>query len=595
MSILGFLAKAYDRLPDAPSIGFSSESISFCCSLNEDGSLAQFIDLRDESGKKSKPISILVPTSFKRPGTTPRPFFLWDNVNYALGAGLASNPDDPRFQVFKEKHIRFLSNEIDIGLVAYRRFLEAWDPFSLTEYNLGAGFETMKVVFALETERSTRFLHQRERAQLLWSEIQEDWKAVEGKDTEEAICLVSGIRAPVARTHPPIKGIPSRGGKDADSIVSFNLDAFTSYGHQQGDNAPVSEEAAFKYTTVLNSFLERGSRHRIQIGDASTVFWADASDRSAADQAEGLFACFFDADGTDAPQHAEEADATRKVGIQLERIRKGERLRDIEPRLAEGIRFYVLGLAPNAARLSVRFFFEGSFGAVTAHYQKFVTDMEIEPPPRDGYPPLWRYLRETAVKGKSENVQPNLAGEWTRSILSGSRYPRSLMAAVLTRIRANGDINALRAGILKATLIRNFRKEVPVALDPDFKDRGYLLGRLFAAYEQAQTAALGSKVNATIKDKYYGSASAQPRKVFAMLESGSANHLSKVGKQSPGRRVNLEKLITSIMDKMQPDSDPFPAALAAEEQALFGLGYYHQRNEFFKKTTDPQIAGETAK
>ena len=133
-----------------------------------------------------------------------------------------------------------------------------------------------------------------------------------------------------------------------------------------------------------------------------------------------------------------------------------------------------------------------------------------------------------------------------------------------------------------------------MALDPDFTDRGYLLGRLFAAYEQAQTAALGTKVNATIKDKYYGSASAQPRKVFALLKSGSAYHLSKVGKQNPGRRVNLEKLIASIMDKMQPDADPFPAALAAEEQALFGLGYYHQRNEFFKKSTDTQSTGETA-
>jgi CRISPR-associated protein Csd1 len=133
-----------------------------------------------------------------------------------------------------------------------------------------------------------------------------------------------------------------------------------------------------------------------------------------------------------------------------------------------------------------------------------------------------------------------------------------------------------------------------VSLDPDFKDRGYLLGRLFAAYEQAQSAALGNKVNATIKDKFYGSASAQPRKVFALLESGSANHLSKVGKQSPGRRVNLEKLIASIMDKMAPGADPFPAALAAEEQALFGLGYYHQRSEFFKKAPETQESGETA-
>jgi len=125
-----------------------------------------------------------------------------------------------------------------------------------------------------------------------------------------------------------------------------------------------------------------------------------------------------------------------------------------------------------------------------------------------------------------------------------------------------------------------------VALDPDNKDKGYLLGRLFATYEHVQTAALGSKVNATVKDKFYGSASAQPRKVFALLDKGSANHLSKVGKQSPGRKVNLEKQIGAIMDRMQPGADPFPASLSAEEQALFGLGYYHQRNEFFKPRKD---------
>jgi CRISPR-associated protein Csd1 len=155
-------------------------------------------------------------------------------------------------------------------------------------------------------------------------------------------------------------------------------------------------------------------------------------------------------------------------------------------------------------------------------------------------------------------------------------------------------VNALRVGVLKAVLNRNYKREAPVAFDPENKNRGYLLGRLFAAYEQAQTAALGSKVNSTIKDKYYGSASAQPRKVFALLESGSANHLSKVGKQSPGRRINLEKLIGAIMERMDPGGDPFPTSLTAEEQALFGLGYYHQRNEFFKKAAETADTGETA-
>ncbi len=176
----------------------------------------------------------------------------------------------------------------------------------------------------------------------------------------------------------------------------------------------------------------------------------------------------------------------------------------------------------------------------------------------------------------------NIAGEWMRAILAGTAYPLTLMSAVLMRIRADGEINAFRVAILEALLIRNFNREAPVSLDPKNTNKGYLLGRLFAAYERALTAALGDKINATIKDKFYGAASAQPRRVFALLEKGSANHLAKVGKQAPGFRVVLEKAIGGIMEQMSPASEPFPASLSAQEQALFGLGYYHLRNSFFK-------------
>lgn len=588
MSVLSSLARAYDRLPDAPPFGFSSEKIGFCISLNEDGSVAHVIDLRDTMGKKPQPRPMLVPQPIKRTaGIAPNTF--WDKTSYVLGVTAGEGKRTAaEHAAFVEHHEVLLAETEDAGLKALLRFLKAWAPEQFTALEWPEEMKDQNVIFALESERLRNvYLHDRPAARALWSAA--------GKDGEGAgqICLVSGEAGPVARLHPSIKGVWGAQSSGA-ALVSFNLDAFTSYGHDQGENAPVSEAAAFKYTTALNRFLEKGSGHRLQIGDASTVFWADASDLEAAepqaeDWAERLFAGYFDVDPA-----AEEADAVKDIGILLGRIRKGEHLRDLGPGLDENIRFFVLGLAPNAARLSVRFYFEDSFGELTRHYQRFISDMRIEPPPRDGYPPLWRYLRETAVLGKSENVPPNLAGEWMRSILSGTRYPLSLMSAVLTRIRADGEINGLRAGILKAILVRNFNWEAPVALDLDFDNRGYLLGRLFAAYENAQTAALGTKVNATIKDKFYGAASAQPRKVFSLLDSGSVNHLSKVGKQSPGRRVNLEKLIASIMEKMRPDDDPFPASLSAEEQALFGLGYYHQRNEFFKKSIDTTDAGEAS-
>lgn len=581
MSILSSLVRAYERLPDAPPFGFSAEKIGFLISLNDDGSVAHVVDLRDGAGKKKVARQMLVPQPVKRTaGISPNTF--WDKTSYVLGitAGEGKRTAEEH-AAFVKRHLELLAGTSDTGLVALQRFLQSWTPDQFAPPLWPDDMKDQNVVFALESERRTNgMLHDRPAAKALWARV-----SAHG-DSAARICLVTGAPGPVARLHPSIKGVWGAQSSGA-ALVSFNLDAFTSYGHEQGDNAPVSEAAAFAYTTALNRFLERDSSHRIQIGDASVVFWADASDIAAASEAESLFAAYID-------PGAEDAAASKTIGIQLARIRAGEHLAQVAPDLEAGVRFYVLGLAPNAARLSIRFFFEDSFGALTRNYQRFVSDMHIEPAPRDGYPPLWRYLRETAVLGKSENVPPNLAGEWMRSILGGTRYPLTLLAAVLTRIRADGEVSALRTGILKAILVRNYNREAPVALDPSNKDRGYLLGRLFAAYEQAQNAALGGKVNATIKDKFYGSASAQPRKVFSLLEKGSANHLSKVGKQSPGRRVNLEKVIGGIMEAMEPGDDPFPPTLSAEEQALFGLGYYHQRNEFFKKPVDAADTGETA-
>ena len=422
------------------------------------------------------------------------------------------------------------------------------------------------------------FLHERSAAKALWARVRA------GKEVADQICLVTGHSAPVARLHPRIKGIINEVSKKAaETLIGYNRESFSSYGNEQGDNAPVSEAAAFAYTTALNRFLERDSGHRIQIGDASTVFWADASDAEAAALAEVFFGGYFEAATT-------EQMAAYSIGAQLERIRRGEPLAAVAPQLDEGVRFCVLGLAPNAARLSVRFWWENDFGTLTAHYQRYLDDMRLDPPPRDGWPPLWKYLAELAVQGKRENVPPLIAGEWMRSILTGTPYPLTLLSSVLMRIRADGEINALRAALLKSVLIRNFKsREAPVALDPGNTNKGYILGRLFAVYEEVQRSALGGNVNATIKDKFYGAASASPQKVFRTLDAGAQNHFAKLRKLSPGRAVNLEKLLTSITDLMEPGNDPIPASLASAEQALFGIGYYHQRADFFRKHEDTPI------
>ncbi|WP_237155131.1 type I-C CRISPR-associated protein Cas8c/Csd1 [Oryzibacter oryziterrae] len=584
MSILASLVRAYDRLPDAPPFGFSSEKIGFVISLNEDGTPAgKPTDLRAED-KKRTPVQMFVPAAIKRTvGIAPN--FLWDKTSYVLGitAGEGKRTADEH-AAFVKRHMEDLAAVDDSGLKVLIQFLSAWTPERFAELEWPEEMKDQNVVFCLEAERKSNVrLHDRPAAKALWARLSA------AGDKTEAICLVSGERGPVARLHPAIKGVWGAQSSGA-SIVSFNLDAFTSYGHEQGDNAPVSEMAAAAYTTALNTFLRRDSGHSIQIGDASTVFWADASEAEKVAAAEGLFAGFWDDDeegGAEPAPGASDGIHTTAIRGKLEQIREGVPLKHVEPELAEGVRFFVLGLAPNAARLSIRFYFEDDFGAITENYQRYLADMRIEPPPRGGRPALWKYLAETAVLGKRENVPPNLAGEWMRAILTGSRYPQTLLATVLMRLRADKDVNGLRVGILKALLIRNLnREDTPVALKPDYPSKGYQLGRLFAVYERIQSDALGGKVNATIKDKFYGSASAQPRKVFGLLEKNSANHLSKLGKQKPGLKVNHEKLVGDILGRMDPGEDPFPTAFSAEDQALFGLGYHHQRSEFFKSTKD---------
>lgn len=570
MSLLAALARAYDRLPDAPPYGFSSEKIGFCIVLNLDGSVAEMIDLRD-TDKKRSPRMLLVPQPWKKASGI-KPNFLWENTAYALGVTAG---DDKRtaqeHAAFKGKHSEWLAGTNNAGLMALKRFLSTWNPERFLSENWPADMLDQAVVFGLSGSVRDGFLHDAEVAGAMWERI----KLSEA--LPDARCLVSGSVGPIARLHPSVKGVWGAQSSGA-SIVSFNDDAYESYGHKQGDNAPVSEAAAFAYTTALNRFLEKDSGHRIQIGDASTVFWADA-DSALAEEAETCFAAYVD-------PAASNQTAPSKIAGKLEAIRKGLRLNQVMPEL-EDVPFHVLGLSPNAARLSVRFYWTSNFGTLTANYQRFLADTKLDPPPRDGWPPLWRYLIELAVQGKRENVPPLIAGDWMRAILTGAAYPLTLLSITLMRIRADGEVDALRAAILKSVLIRNFNKEAPVALDPEFKEsKGYLLGRLFAAYEQVQRAALGSNVNATIKDKFYGAASASPQKVFATLNSGAQNHFAKLRKVNPGWAFNLDELIRSILDQMSPGNDPIPAFLNAAEQGMFGLGYYHQRSEFFRKRDD---------
>jgi len=383
---------------------------------------------------------------------------------------------------------------------------------------------------------------------------------------------VTGKQARIASLHPDISGVAGAQSSGA-LLVSFNLPAFASYNKEQSLNAPVGERAAFGYTTALNHLLGQ-SRQRIQLGDATVVFWAERST-----PAEDLLAAFFDP-----PEEAKEAFDGRPAEDQgvtglvrevLSTAKAGRPIESVDSRLNPHVRFYVLGLSPNNARLAVRFWNVSTFGELAGRLGRHFRDLDIERQfQRDPeYPSFWRIVLETAALHKNENVPPLLAGALARAVLTGSAYPRSLFTAVLGRIRADREVNYLRTAILKACLTRNHQMEVPMALDCDRRDPAYRLGRLFALLEKAQRDA--TNPTATIRDRYFGAASATPAAVFPQLLRLGQHHISKA---ESGRY--LDRLIAEVVDGI----DGLPKHLSLEDQGIFTLGYYQQRNALYRKS-----------
>ncbi|WP_366937688.1 type I-C CRISPR-associated protein Cas8c/Csd1 [Methyloversatilis sp.] len=392
--------------------------------------------------------------------------------------------------------------------------------------------------------------------------------------------------APIARLHPAIKGVNGAQSSGA-SLVSFNLDAFTSYGKSQGDNAPISEQAAFAYTSVLNYLLRRSpdNRQRLQVGDTSVVFWAEAAGSEAdAQAAESFLASLLVPADDDS-----EAERLRTV---LDGLSKGRPLAELAPGLAPGTRMYVLGLAPNASRLSVRYWQADTLEVFAKRLAEHAQDLRIEPLPWRVEPSVYRLLlatvpnREGAMP-KADDAFDNLIGETMRAILSGGLYPRSLLANTVMRIRSDGNLSGMRAAICKGVLTRERRRgihtsdeEIPVSLDKQSTLPGYQLGRLFAVLEYVQRCALGGQVNATIRDRYYGAASATPAAIFPVLLRNTQNHLGKLRKERPGQAVTLEREIRDIVEGLP---DRFPRSLKIEGQGSFAIGYYHQSHTHFTK------------
>ena len=573
--ILQALNEYYNRLSEQQDSavsepGYSPERISYEILLDEDGNVVQVNNISDTSGKKPKPRVLQVPQAEKRTVGI-KPNFLWDKTSYVLGVGLKSNRADKEHEAFKEFHLKSIPEETDdAGLLAFRRFLEKWNP---------------------EQFVAPKFLEEL-RKSIRSAGSNENTAKGGGRTQGESTCLITGQRTTPARLHPSIKGVQGAQPTGA-SIVSFNQESFTSYGKEQGENAPVSESAAFSYTTALNHLLQ-SDRQKLRIGDSTVVFWARAGSSEQAQAADDLFADIL-------RPPVDDDQASGRIREFLEGVRKGIPLEKLNPNLDPGTQMYVLGISPNVSRLSIRFWIVDRLDALTRHLADHANDMYVEPCPWKAAPSAYRLVLATVpnregTKPSSDDAFQNLVGEMVRAILTGRLYPRSLLANTVMRIRCDGRVSGDRVAICKGILTREKRLlqhhaqgVIPVSLDKDTVQPGYLLGRLFAVLEYAQRAALGGNVNATIRDRFYGAASATPASIFPVLLRNTQNHMAKVRKERPGQAVSLEKLLQEIIDGLPAR---FPRSLNIEDQGRFAIGYYHQNAAMYKKSEGAGNVGD---
>ncbi|XHR27234.1 MAG: type I-C CRISPR-associated protein Cas8c/Csd1 [Chthoniobacteraceae bacterium] len=567
--ILQALKEYYDRKAADPEdgiapIGWEWKEIPYVIVISLEGKLVQLECTYEGSGKQRRAKAFLVPQGVKKTSGIASNLF-WDNPEYALGVALKGKPERvPQQHASFKSAIEALSTSEEEGVKAVMAFLN--DESKLDQ--LAAEGDTWKnlqdeganLTFRLATD--ARPISSRPKIKA----------AIEAArcsgDGEDSVCLITGNHEPVAPLHTAIKGVWGAQTSGAN-IVSFNLDAFRSFGKEQGYNAPVGASAMFAYTTALNRLLGKDSTQRLQVGDASTVFWS-----ARKTQLENA-PVFFSEPPKDDPDQL-----TRAVADLLTSVQSGTYVKTDSDN-----RFYVLGLAPNAARIAIRFWHTGTVPEMAERFAQHFRDLEIVHGPKEpGVLSLFRLLISTAPNGKSENIPPNLAGDTMRAILEGLPFPATLLQSVIRRIRAEHEITHARAALLKASLNRsqrtNPKSEKPILpmLDLENNNIGYRLGRLFAALEKIQGEAQKS-LNTTIRDRFYGAASSTPVTVFGNLMRLKNHHLPKL---TPGRCVNMEKLLGEITDGI---SD-FPAHLALADQARFALGYYHQMQTFYTKKSE---------
>lgn len=572
--ILQALAEHYERLAEQEKVdreGWCKAKVSYAVNLSGEGKILNILSVKteEERGKKK----IWVPVPMKVPEMVTRSSgisanFLCDNSKYMLGidADGTNQRVQECFQAAREKHLSLLRDTEGEMARAVRCFFETWEPEKAAECEeVRDKWEEItdggNLVFCMGMEYAQEDLR-----------IEETWDNSRNLSSEEektGICLVTGKKAQISRIHKTIKGVPGAQSSGA-SLVSFNAPAFESYGKEQSYNAPVGKYAEFAYTTALNYLLAQ-KEYVFQLGDSMIIFWAE----NAEEAYQSVFSLCAE------PSR----DNTEEIRGFFNNLTAGRTVLFSDTVLNPEQKFYILSLAPNAARLSVRFFYQDSFGHIlknlSAHYDRISM-----------VKPLWETrellgIRELVFetvnqKSKDKSAVPNMAAFVLQAILSGSRYPESLYTNTLIRIRAEqGKVTWGRAGIIKAYLIRNTdweEGENYMGLNEESQETSYVLGRLFAVLESIQLDA-SDGIKTTIRDRYFNSACATPASIFPVLMKLKNSHMKKLEREKGNIKIHYEKLLTGLMGKLIE----FPRRLSLEEQGKFILGYYHQTQKKYEK------------
>jgi len=604
--ILQALTRYYDILSKDPQSdiappGYSTVGVSFALNISEQGELQDVFSLLlpEQRGKKTfdVPRRMIVPEQVKKTSGI-NSNFLCENSTYALGIS-DKHADKPefslqRFEAFLQFHRGLLEKADCDPARAVIAFLDGYDPRTAREHPAITGhLETLLKGGNLVFMFRGAFVQDDPAIHRVW----DSYKV--GKDAVMGQCLVTGEIAPIARLHASLKGIRGANPTGA-SLVGFNARAYESYNrvNGQGLNSPVSEKATFAYTTALNHLLSRANENRkFPIGDTTVVYWAESEKKEYANAFASLFEPGYVED-----QPAEQGGRKMAEGRMQEEAEKVRRVQALDvSRMTEGLdgstRFYVLGLAPNAARISVRFFLTDPFEKIVERIMRHYHDLEIvkEYEDQPTYITVRHILDETISKKASDpKASPLMAGAMFRAILTGAPYPAALYYAIINRIRADMDdskksirkINYVRAAVIKAFLIRKYRnqpkykEELVMSLNERSTIPAYVLGRLFAVLEKVQQEAIGD-ANATIKDRYFTSACASPASVFPVLLRLSQHHISKAE-----YGYTSDRRIQDILGLLDVEKNPIPSRLSLDDQGIFVLGYYHQRADFYVSKAD---------